>query len=143
MNTTIQALLGLYVSVGGNLTDAYSDIADGIAVGDYSLIPDCIKAVAKVANGTGVKQMHYTIQASIVFPVEAETDMTVDEVFQVFENGGTVIAIQIEDGKLNGDVLSPYFVNPDGKNMSFVNPNDPRVEVYWDESSQKWLFDNR
>ena len=141
MNTTVQALLGLYVTLGGKLTDTYPDIADG-TVGNYTLIPDCIKAVAKIANGAGVKQMHWSYQTGGDFPKEVETDMTVDEVLQVFENGGTVIAVLTEDGKLEGDILSPNNISLSDRRMIFCNPNAPTVSLYWDESSKKWLFVN-
>lgn len=54
MSTTVDALKGLYVALGGQLTDTYSDIAGGIAVSNYVLIPDCIQAIAqKVPTGSG------------------------------------------------------------------------------------------
>jgi hypothetical protein len=50
--TTIQALQGLYVALGGELTDTYEDIANGIPVSDYKVIPDMINAIAqKVPTG--------------------------------------------------------------------------------------------
>lgn len=51
MNTTVEALKGLYVALGGQLTDTYDSIAGGIAVSNYSLIPDCIKAIIQVVTG--------------------------------------------------------------------------------------------
>lgn len=51
MNTTVEALKGLYAALGGQLTDTYDSIAGGIAVSNYSLIPDCIKAITQVVTG--------------------------------------------------------------------------------------------
>lgn len=52
--TTVEALKGLYVALGGQLTDTYSTIAGGVAVSDYVLIPDCIQAITqKVPTGSG------------------------------------------------------------------------------------------
>jgi len=48
--TTVEALKGLYVVLGGQLTDTYADIAGGIAVSDYVLIPDCIQAITQVVT---------------------------------------------------------------------------------------------
>jgi hypothetical protein len=48
MNTTVEALKSLYVALGGQLTDTYNSIAGGIAVSDYVLIPDVIKAISQV-----------------------------------------------------------------------------------------------
>lgn len=53
MNTTIEALQGLYVAMGGALTDTHEDIADGAPVSDYVVIPDMIAAIATVAGGGG------------------------------------------------------------------------------------------
>lgn len=53
MNNTIQALQALYVVLGGRLTDTYDDIADGVAVSDYVIIPDMILAIAKKATSGG------------------------------------------------------------------------------------------
>ena len=51
MNTTVEALKGLYVALGGQLTDTYASIAGGITVSNYVLIPDCIQAIAQVVTG--------------------------------------------------------------------------------------------
>lgn len=48
----INALKALYVALGGNLANTYSDIADGIAVADYVLLADVISAIAKIAGGS-------------------------------------------------------------------------------------------
>lgn len=48
MNTTVVALQNLYVALGGELTDVYEDIASGEQVGNYTTIPDCIDAIAKL-----------------------------------------------------------------------------------------------
>lgn len=53
MNTTIEALKNLYVARGGELTDAYEDIAGGAQVGNYTVIPDCVVALTKQGSGGG------------------------------------------------------------------------------------------
>lgn len=51
MKTTVDALKALYVALGGDLDDDdYTGIADGAKVGEYSLIPDVIEAIAKLAG---------------------------------------------------------------------------------------------
>lgn len=50
MDTTVIALQNLYISLGGNLTDTYENIAGGAAVGNYTIIPDVINAIAKRAE---------------------------------------------------------------------------------------------
>lgn len=50
MDSNIVALQGLYVALGGDLTDTYEDIADGAAVGNYVVKPDVIEAIAKKAT---------------------------------------------------------------------------------------------
>ena len=51
MKSTVKAFQDLYVSFGGSLTDTYSDIAGGIPVGDYTVKPDMIEALAKITGG--------------------------------------------------------------------------------------------
>ena len=53
--TTVEALKGLYVAMGGSLTDYYSDIANGITVSNYVLIADVIQAITKVVTSTGIE----------------------------------------------------------------------------------------
>lgn len=48
MDNNITALQNLYVAFGGSLTDTYSDIANGVAVSDYTTKPEIINAIAKV-----------------------------------------------------------------------------------------------
>lgn len=50
---TIQALQELYLKLGGSLADTYSDIAGGVPVGEYVLIPDMIAACAQIAESGG------------------------------------------------------------------------------------------
>ena len=50
---TVESLKNLYVKLGGSLTDYYEDIANGIVVGDYTLIPDCINAIVKIVSPIG------------------------------------------------------------------------------------------
>jgi len=52
MEMTVSSILEVYTGLGGNLTDTYEDIAGGIPVADYSLIPDAIQALAKIAGST-------------------------------------------------------------------------------------------
>ena len=52
MNTTVEALKNTYVELGGSLSDTYEDIAGGIAVSDYVVIPDVINAIAQIAGTT-------------------------------------------------------------------------------------------
>ena len=53
MNTTVQALQNLYVTLGGSLTDTYDGIADGAEVGNYVTIPDVIDAITAMNGGGG------------------------------------------------------------------------------------------
>lgn len=50
MKTTVEALKALYVALGGKATDYYAGIAGGAKVGEYSLIPDMIEAIAIIAG---------------------------------------------------------------------------------------------
>lgn len=46
----VDALKALYIALGGDVDDTYDSIAGGIAVSEYSLISDCILAIAEVAE---------------------------------------------------------------------------------------------
>lgn len=50
---TITALQDLYIKLGGALTDTYEGIADGTTVGNMTLIPDLIEAIAQKAGAGG------------------------------------------------------------------------------------------
>lgn len=50
MGNNVKALQALYVALGGELTDTYEDIADGVPVSDITTIADMIQAVAKKAG---------------------------------------------------------------------------------------------
>lgn len=49
----VEALKALYVALGGNLTDTYEGIADGISVSDYNLSADVISAISQLEIGGG------------------------------------------------------------------------------------------
>lgn len=68
---TVEALKELYKSFGGKLTDTYDDIADGIPVGNYSVIPDCFAALAEIAGGS--------IELPVVTQADAGDVLTVGE----------------------------------------------------------------
>lgn len=52
----VDALKALYTAMGGSITnDYYSDIADGVKVGEYSQISDCILALAKLVSSIGIE----------------------------------------------------------------------------------------
>ena len=55
MDTTVKALQAVYIAFGGALDDTYSGIADGAAVGDYTVIPDMVSAIAKKAASAGIE----------------------------------------------------------------------------------------
>ena len=49
--TNIEALVKVYKSLGGEITDTYSDIADGAPVSDYTTITEIVSAIAKKSSG--------------------------------------------------------------------------------------------
>lgn len=53
----IEALKSVYTKLGGELTDSYDDIADGIPVNDYSVVSDGIQAVSKVAGSSSGSEL--------------------------------------------------------------------------------------
>ena len=73
MNTTVKSLQDLYVKLGGSLTDTYSDIDSGAAVGDYTLIPDMIQAVTKAATPN-----FFVVKATLTTPGNPSEGMTLE-----------------------------------------------------------------
>jgi hypothetical protein len=57
MNTTVESLQALYVELGGKLTDTYSGIANGVQVGNYVTIPDCLAAVNALVKSGATKEL--------------------------------------------------------------------------------------
>ena len=51
----VDALKEFYKAFGGKLTDTYQNIAGGAVVGDYSLVSDCILAIAQLASSAGIE----------------------------------------------------------------------------------------
>lgn len=60
MNTTVNALKNLYVAFGGELTDTYADIADGVPVSDYVVTPDVINAIAQKVTANAAETTETT-----------------------------------------------------------------------------------
>lgn len=92
MNTTIESLQALYVKNGGNLTDTYSDICGGAAVGNYTTIPDMVAACAKLnigGGGGGAEKFVVTLTKEN----DAWTaDKTVAEIVAAYEANKVVVA---------------------------------------------------
>lgn len=98
MNTTIESLQALYVKNGGKLTDTYSDICGGDAVGNYTTIPDMVAACAKLnigGGGGGAEKFVVTLTE------ENDTwtaDKTVAEIVAAYEAKQVVVAQYVADG---------------------------------------------
>lgn len=74
MGANVQALKNLYVALGGDLTDTYSSIADGIAVSDYNLTCDVINAIAEIAVPAELPKVTSTDNGKVLTVVEGEWD---------------------------------------------------------------------
>lgn len=80
MNTTVEALKSLYVALGGQLTDTYNSIAGGIAVSDYVLIPDAIKAISQVATGAELPAVTAEDNGKVLKVVDGKWAVGTDEI---------------------------------------------------------------
>ena len=86
--TTLKSLKEMYVKLGGNLTDKYSDIAGGIPVGQFSTIPEMIQACTKKAGtggGGGGKDEIFWVNAT--FDEGSPLDKTFAEISAAVEDG--------------------------------------------------------
>lgn len=104
--SNISALKDLYTSLGGSLTDSYDDIADGLAVGDYSQIADGICACAKVSGANG----------SLTFKGTTNSLATSCSIGENFDS----IITALEDGKNVQIVLYYQSEDPIGKASRLV-----------------------
>lgn len=114
MNTTVKSLQDVYVKIGGELTDTYGAIADGAAVGDYSLTTDVLKAIYAKCGGS-LSDVYEDIQEGVVSEY-AQTPDAISAIGKVVEIGGGVAintTYDITDGTLNkgttviaGDVIA-------------------------------------
>ena len=99
MNTTVKSLQDVYVSMGGQLTDTYEDIAGGIPVGDYNTIPDVIAALAHIAGST------------IELPGVSEADNG-DVLTVIGGKWGKAAPVSNDDLKNVQEIQTSNFVNP-------------------------------
>ena len=80
MKTTVEALKALYVALGGQLTDYYSDIAGGVAVSEYVLIPDVIEAISQVVTGAELPAVTAEDNGKVLKVVEGKWAVGTDEI---------------------------------------------------------------
>lgn len=98
--TTVEALKAVYVSLGGELTDIYSSIADGAPVSDYVIIPDVIAAISQKTGGSAdvppVKWVNATRSGNTI-TFDGETQKSI---YQAVESGSLVIIVDNTNKKL-------------------------------------------
>lgn len=79
--TNVEALKKVYVSLGGNLSDTYDDIADGATVENMTLISDVIEAVSKKASTIeGLPPVSSTNNGKILKVVDGKWALADDEI---------------------------------------------------------------
>lgn len=89
---TVESLKQLYVKMGGNLTDSYPEIASGIPVSDYVLIPDCISALNEVAgSGGGANVLTLYAQLDENEDLIAYKDEEMTQPFSTYEEAETAV----------------------------------------------------
>lgn len=66
MTTTVDALKAVYTALGGDMADTYDDIASGATVGNYSVIPDVVNAIAKIATPSELPTVSETDNGSVL-----------------------------------------------------------------------------
>lgn len=117
MNTTVKSLQDVYVALGGSLTDTYEDIDGGVAVSDYTTIPDVIEAISQLAGKTLELPKTTSADAGSLLVVNEDGDWDKDDgMYQAVAdaqlNGTTTIPLPNIDKKrkalivINGSVSS-------------------------------------
>ena len=106
MISNVEALKTLYVQLGGSLNDTYSDIANGIKVGQYDLISDCILACAK--------------KAPTVPTVTGQSGKFLTNNGTALSWGSIPVELPAYNAEKAGYILT---VNADGTGVEWVNPN--------------------
>lgn len=112
MTTTVEALKAIYLSLGGELTDTYDDIAGGIAVGDYVTIPDVSNAIAQRAASAGIELPSVTSSdngkvLSVVSGKWNKADAPSMNAFDIFWNStGTQVGTVSGEISSEGTILS-------------------------------------
>lgn len=94
MISTVNSLKDLYVKMGGSLTDTYDDIANGVPVADYTVIPDVIEAITQKADSGGGGGGG-TFLVTITWDDTTSKyvcDKTYAEIKAAFESGQAVVA---------------------------------------------------
>lgn len=83
MDSNIVALQGLYVALGGKLTDTYEGIANGAPVSDYTVKPDVINAIAQIVGTATAAELPKVTSAdngSVLKVVNGKWDKGTDEI---------------------------------------------------------------
>lgn len=123
---TVEALKELYKSFGGKLTDTYSNIADGIPVGNYSVIPDCFAALAEIAGGSiELPEVTATDNGSVLSVVDgawAKSFNLYDDGTNLSVTGGST-EISIPIGDLTQDAIINLVLKVTAENGSLALQN--------------------
>lgn len=72
MGNNVKALQELYVTLGGELTDTYEDIADGVSVSDITTIAEMIQAVAKKAGAKELPEVTAADNGKVLTVVDGD-----------------------------------------------------------------------
>lgn len=105
MSPIITALKALYVSLGGSLTDHYSDIADNAPVSAMVLTPDLVKALSKleIGGGGGLPEVTDADNGDVLTVVDGEWA-------KAAASGGAIYAHNLAIGwALEGDEVTGSF----------------------------------
>lgn len=119
MNNTIQALQGLYIKMGGSLTDTYDAIANGVQVGNYTTIPNMIEACTQLAGSGG--------EVLVVTITKSGNTYTMNRTFK-----------QIRDAYVKG---KPMFAKFDNVRMSILSTDSDSFGVVLFMDNSLVVFD--
>lgn len=126
MDSTVHALQDLYVKKGGQLTDTYEGIADGIPVADYVTIPDLIEAVSMLGGGGGgggeVFYVDFSVADTTASTLVWESNKTYTEIMTAYNSGYNVLGRVVNPSQTTIYKLSAmYDFDETDKFIEFTN----------------------
>ena len=119
--TKVEALKAVYTAMGGELTDTYENIADGLPVNSYVVVSNVIEAISEITSppskGETIKVITTTNEGNTITFV----DETQQSIYQAVSNGEIVIVKASATIPSSGTRMGNYICSTyNGSEASFI-----------------------